>query len=239
MEKSRNIKILSIVALVLAICALTLGYAAFSTTLSISSSAIVTPNEDAFSIQIIGVDDDRKFGSLTSSIGGPSSSDVTTQSAVIVNGKTPSISNMYAGFTAPGQNVVYIFKIKNTGQYNVYLQSGKLKLSEGMDNVIVCSPTAGSNVSESLMNAACNDIDVTFGIVENAEDPDTRSIIKTYRNIYNEVGTDKYSLTKFLTEPGQEMSLRISIEYKDNGNIADGAFDVNIAGFEFEFSTVN
>ena len=50
MEHNRKIKILSIVALVLAISAMTLGFAAFSTTLNISSSASVTPNSGDFSV---------------------------------------------------------------------------------------------------------------------------------------------------------------------------------------------
>ena len=50
MEKERHIKILSIIALVLAIAGMSLGFAAFSTTLNISSSASVTPNSDNFNI---------------------------------------------------------------------------------------------------------------------------------------------------------------------------------------------
>ena len=52
MEKTRQIKILSIVALVVAIAGMTLGFAAFSTTLSISSSATVTPNSDDFKVVV-------------------------------------------------------------------------------------------------------------------------------------------------------------------------------------------
>ncbi|MBQ3511969.1 MAG: hypothetical protein IJA30_06735 [Bacilli bacterium] len=48
MEKERQIKLLSIIALVVAITGMTLGFAAFSTTLNISSSATVTPNSEDF-----------------------------------------------------------------------------------------------------------------------------------------------------------------------------------------------
>ena len=51
MEKNRKFKILSIVLLVMAIAGMTLGFAAFSTTLSISSSASVTPNRDSFGVK--------------------------------------------------------------------------------------------------------------------------------------------------------------------------------------------
>lgn len=58
MEKQRQMKLLSIVALVVAIIGMTLGFAAFSTTLSISSSATVTPNSEDFKISLYGMNDE-------------------------------------------------------------------------------------------------------------------------------------------------------------------------------------
>ena len=50
MERQRQIKILSIIALVVAIVGMSLGFAAFSTTLNISSSASVTPDSEDFKV---------------------------------------------------------------------------------------------------------------------------------------------------------------------------------------------
>ena len=58
MEKTRQIKLLSIVLLVIAITGMTLGFAAFSTTLSISSSATVTPNSEDFKVVMLGSETD-------------------------------------------------------------------------------------------------------------------------------------------------------------------------------------
>ena len=55
MEKQRQMKLLSIVTLVVAIIGMTLGFAAFSTTLSISSSATVTPTSEDFKISLYNV----------------------------------------------------------------------------------------------------------------------------------------------------------------------------------------
>ena len=63
MEKNRQIKILSIVALVLAIAGMSLGFAAFSSTLTISSSATVTPNSNDFKVVVYGLKNYDDFNS--------------------------------------------------------------------------------------------------------------------------------------------------------------------------------
>ena len=50
MSSYRKTKVLTIIALVIAIVTLGVGFAAFSTTLNISSSASVSPSSDNFSI---------------------------------------------------------------------------------------------------------------------------------------------------------------------------------------------
>lgn len=61
MERDRKIRMLSIVALVLAITGMSLGFAAFSSTLTISSSATVTPNSDDFKIKVYGYNEKKGF----------------------------------------------------------------------------------------------------------------------------------------------------------------------------------
>lgn len=58
MEKDRQVKVLSIIALLVAVVGMSLGFAAFSVTLNISSSATVKPSSDNFKLQIYG------FGTL-------------------------------------------------------------------------------------------------------------------------------------------------------------------------------
>ena len=56
MERNRQTKVIAIVALCVAVVGLTLGFAAFSNTLTISSSATVTPNESDFKLTVYGID---------------------------------------------------------------------------------------------------------------------------------------------------------------------------------------
>ena len=57
MEKSQRTKILTIIVLAIGVIAMSLGFAAFSVNLNVSSSATVTPNEEDFKIKIYGVKD--------------------------------------------------------------------------------------------------------------------------------------------------------------------------------------
>ena len=50
MERTRSIKALSIVALIVAVVGLAIGFAAFSTSLKISQSATVKPSDESFNV---------------------------------------------------------------------------------------------------------------------------------------------------------------------------------------------
>ena len=55
MRKNQKQKIMAIVALCISVLGLTLGFAAFSNTLTISSSATVTPDSKDFKLVLYGV----------------------------------------------------------------------------------------------------------------------------------------------------------------------------------------
>lgn len=239
MEKSRSIKVMSIIALVVAIVGMSLGFAAFSTTLNISSSAMVTPNEDDFSIEILGQDENEEFFSLNSSFGFADNGAVAS-SAKITNGKTPYIGDINIGFSEPGQTVTYSFMIKNTGKYMTYLKSGKIKLLDGMGDVIECSTSESSNVSKELMDAACDAIDIRLILIREPENPDSYFGNVSLRDVFSIVGTDPSSFgSSFFIEPSGEMAMSLVVIYNSNGARADGDFEVKLASCELEFSTTS
>ena len=145
MEKHRQIKMLSIIALVIAIVGMSLGFAAFSTTLSISSGASVTPSSEdfkvVFSSSSTGVETDMIY---------PSDDEVLATPAK-VNGT--SLSDIHVTLTEPGQVVFYQFYIYNAGEYDAYIDS--VNFGEK-----VC--TAGDGTSDALVQAACDDIFLTL-----------------------------------------------------------------------------
>ena len=117
MEKNRGSKIIAIVALVVAVFGLTLGFAAFSNTLVISSSATVTPSSDTFKVNFSSSDTALETNNITgvATVGTP------TVGEAKISGTT--ISDLTAGFTEPGQTVTYTFYARNTGDYNAKVQT--------------------------------------------------------------------------------------------------------------------
>ena len=121
MEKQRQKKFMIILALVLTISGLTIGFAAFTSVLSISSSATITPDDSTFSVKF-----STKQDSLDESEVVPSSkSDGLETTNGIINNTlaNPTISNLSASFTAPGQYAEYTFYARNEGEYRAFLNS--------------------------------------------------------------------------------------------------------------------
>ena len=234
MERNIQIKILSIIALVLAITGMSLGFAAFSSTLNISSSATVTPNSDDFKIDFLGIDSNGEFTS-SNSIYPITGTGATGSIATIVNGKSATISNMKASFTEPGQYVEYQYRTYNSGLYDAYFRSWQFRLLSGMSNVIECVPSANSDVSEELLNKACEDIDVRYHIFSSYGN----TFMDGYaRYNFDYVGTSVVDLGGHYTAaPGDYFTVRVVIEYAADGERADGDFEVKIADLLSEYGT--
>ena len=234
MEKSRKVKMLSIVALVLAITGMSLGFAAFSSTLTISSSATVTPNEEDFSISFLGTDENGEFTSSTLIY--PLLEDGATGSvATLTGGKSASISNMNVSFTEPGQSVTYAYMSLNTGKYDAYFKSWQFRLLSGMSDVIECVPATNSEVTEELMYNACEDIDIRYQLLSSNEN----TLMDGYaRENFAVAGTSVVNLGRdFVVTPGDYGIMVITIEYAGNGDRADGDFEVKIADIIGEYGT--
>ena len=96
--KNKTFKIISIVALLLGIVGITLGYAAFSSTLKIESSAEVAPNESSFNVDFSSSNTSVVEEDITPAL----NTNVTGFSATnaeIDNTTNPVISNLHATFT--------------------------------------------------------------------------------------------------------------------------------------------
>ena len=136
MNKTRQIKILSIIALVLAITGMTLGFAAFATTLSISSSATVTPSSEDFKINIYGVKDQQSLNEFLnnnyqfedvylSSTNGVALANNADSVVATINNSTHTISGLKALFDNKSGDVSYIFVIKNEAKYDAFFPTTK------------------------------------------------------------------------------------------------------------------
>ena len=119
MEKGRRSKSLFILVLSLLLLATTIGFAAFSANLNISSSATVTPNEEDFKLLVSGSNIDPNVNIVNPEIVG----DATADDITINNSKNSSSTSINVNFTEPGQSVAYLFYLHNVGQYDAFLNT--------------------------------------------------------------------------------------------------------------------
>ena len=209
MEHNRKQKLLMIVALIVGIASLSVGFAAFSVSLNISSSASVTPNSDTFSVKFSTSKDNLVEGAVV-----PSSNayNLVTTNGVINNGVIPMISGLSTIFTEPGQVAVYTVYARNEGEYTAYLNNVNFIGNK------VCTAEAGTN--DSLVQSACNDIHVRV-IVDN--------------KLYNETTP----ITGHSLEKNTADTILIVLEYVGSGARADGAFKITFPDIALVYSTID
>ena len=222
MEKQRNIKILSIVALVLAIAGMSLGFAAFSATLNISSATSVSPNSSDFNVvfcneSILGYCEDKYWNYFIAC--SPSGGAECNSSATIDD---LHLTDLTAKFTEPNQKVNYMFDVQNLGQYDAYLRGVTYNpLDNGSYIKCTASTNDSTTATDSLVRAACEGIKVT---------------VKVGGIIYD-LGTTNISGHKLSKQTTEEVNF--IIEYESGSPLADGPFNVEIADIKFDYSTMD
>ena len=151
MSSYRKTKVLTIIALVIAIVTLGVGFAAFSTTLNISSSASVSPSSDNFSIGFYANKSQSSNSTVTIF---PSMSTDSLGSSIDIIGGSKTLSGLEAHFLKPGDVVTYDVVIKNDGEYDAYLNS--VNMSQNATCV------AEDEATHSLVQSACEGIKIAF-----------------------------------------------------------------------------
>lgn len=221
MEKQRHMKILFVVALVLAVCALTLGYAAFSTTLSISSNATVNPSDSDFSVKIYGfntykdwydcmINNELNLDTINSEFVIPHTPAVGNNG--VIDNTNHRVSGIKASFTEP-YFAEYHMAVRNEGKYTAYLPVSVLADFNNGATPVSCQGEAGA--TPALVEQACSTITV-----------------QTY---FNHISTDG---DYYVLAAGDYavFSIKISL-IPDAGKYADGPFTAALPEIELPFST--
>lgn len=210
-EKDRKIKIICIISLVVAVFGMTLGFAAFSSVLKISSNAWVTPSSDNFKIRFVGVDGDNVVKVVGDNTVGH------TEGIISSDGLT--ISNLAVSFSEPGDYVEFETYIENAGTYDAYIKSANMDNIAGLNSKKKCVAVDDSEVSQELLDAACEDI--AFGF-----------------SLYDEEGnmlTPDFFGAKLA--PGKKHYLVLVFKYDTNGTRVDGEFEVIFGDAHLEYTT--
>ncbi len=109
MEKDRKTKVLAVIAIIVAVISLTIGFAAFSTSLSIEGTGDVKASswkvrfENLQTVQTVGT--------------------AVETTAPTINTNDTTISNFDVSFTTPGDSVSYTFDIANKGTFDAEITS--------------------------------------------------------------------------------------------------------------------
>ena len=220
-KDNRNVKIIAIAALLVAVIGVSIGFAAFTRTLTIEAGANVTPTDD-FNVVF-----SKSNSSVTTEGGVDASSktpsNLTTSTAVIANDATggPKISNLHATFTQPGQSATYTFYAYNDSSYGAYLT-----------NIIFtpaatkCTASTGSTVTSALMTSACSDISIKVSV-------------GTDTNTANVSASKSVSGHALAAGAAELVTVVISYDQVSGQTLADGAFDVDFGTIQLKYKTVD
>lgn len=215
MERDRGTKIIAIVALCVAIVGLSVGFAAFSSNLTINSSAKVTPNASDFDVNF----STSNTSELDGTVNGVGTNSATAEDATIDNSDAPTITGLKANFTEPGQTVTYSFYAHNAGKYVAYLNNVTYSNVSGKTATKVC--TAGIGTDATMVEAACNGIKVSV-----------------------KVGSDTYtgskdSITNHSLAIDAYEEVVVTIEYASSATRADGDFEVAFGDIVLTYDSVD
>ena len=229
MENERSSKVVAIVALCVGVVGLSLGFAAFSSTLTISSSAGVKPNSETFNVDFSTTDATGADVEITTDPVVPTKNpdSIEAANATIDNVDEPTITGLKANFTAPGQSVTYTFYAHNAGEYEAFLNSILInETSEGSGKTKICtaSPQSESNpnpANQDLVDDACEAISLSIKVGDEAV---------TNTSIPSITG---HSLAQDTSE-----LVTVTIDYAVDGPRADGNFSVAFGDITLVYDSV-
>lgn len=214
MGDNKGYKILAVLALVVGVVGVTLGYAAFSNTLTITSSAEVHPDASKFNVDFSSSSSAVQTSAITPTLSPNNVTGFTATNGTIDNTNDPTITNLSATFTEPGQSATYEFYAFNAGEYIAYLNSIVFSGTK------TC--TAASGTTQSLVDAACPGIKLSVQVgSENATETSMASITG-------------HTLAKNTGE-----LVTVVISYEANSAIADGNFTVTFPNVVLTYASAD
>ncbi|MBQ9071546.1 MAG: hypothetical protein IJY25_00105, partial [Bacilli bacterium] len=185
-----------------------------SSSLLIKSSLSVDPDSSTFSVVFSSSSTALETNAITPTV---NPTTLTATKATIDNSGTyPTIENLSATFTEPGDSVSYTFYARNTGKYDAYLTSIVFQnLEIGVFKNCIAMP----GTSETLVASACNSISATVTVGSESATSTT-------------LGIEDHELLQ-----GNSETVTITLSYGSNGTRADGPFEVNFGNIYLTYGT--
>ncbi len=212
-NNNRYSKYIALVALLISIVGVSLGFAAYSNTVQIKARAEVRPTTPDYEGGILSTDPDSpEEGPVTPTTTGGATAEAADLSE-------EGIENIVVHFTAPGQSATYSFYGYNNSEFVSYLNDVTL----GSKTCTAAANLDGSTTTQAYINEACNDIVMTIAVGGNGDD---------FTDSDHDV--NGHSLASGASEP-----IAVTIEYLSGGAVADGNFDVSFGTSTLTYGTVD
>ena len=238
MEKNRSSKMFIIAILLIVTLGVSIGFAAFSQNLTISSKARVKPNNNMyiyFASQNTKVNDQIVADPVPAT---PTQYDLVegqeiVHKAIIDNTyaseQSPKITDLRADFTEPGQSVTYSFYVYNAWEYDAYLKNitiSDTKQCTAKEGTLSNDATTAAEQNAKIQNA-CEGITVSVRVGNDT------AVSTTTNDISNHVlAAEGNGNTGF--EPVQ-----VTIAYAAGSSVADTDFDVTFGDITLNYSSQN
>ncbi len=224
MEKDRNARIIAIVALVLAVAGVSIGFAVLSTNLTIEPiDASVKANNDLFTVYFSSSPSEYTHGEISAELD-PSESKDFSGNTITVEDKSTTLKGIGGTFTAPGQSITYHLGVSNQSKLTAYLHEiyienyGRADCTAVEDN--------GNPIDASELDEICNDIDIYIDLENFGHSASKYSTDSGASNIKNAY-----------LEPGETKSVDVTITYDGYATPATGDFKATFGEIEFIFTT--
>jgi len=212
----KNKQGLTIAALIIAIVGLSIGFAAFSNTLTISSSASVSPDDSAMNVVWSSSSSSAGTNAIEPTKDPNNVANFTATNATITGEDFRTLNNVSAAFTAPGQTVTYNLHVFNAGSYTAYLTN----LAFGNKTcAAIPQQNASDTATGTLVQEACKGISISV-------------------TIGTETLTSSGSLNNQAIAPNASVQARVVITYSEGSSYVDGPMSVTFGNITFNASTV-
>lgn len=232
MKKNKQLRLLAILALFVSVVGLTLGFAAFSNTLTIRSGASVKPNDSDFKLVLYGMPDivrssnfniDLSLFTSTTAIG-PVVGYKEDGTVGVLDNDNLAIKNITAKFEGPDEDplVDYFFLLKNEGEYDAYMNVNNLQMPAH-----TC--TADEETTDSLVQEACKGLSFNMAIAGYVK-KNSSQISTDITEFMDASGNVKIGI-------GEALVSAIQIHYRYGSARADGPFTAKWENLELDFST--
>ncbi len=219
MEKDRRFRVISVVALVLAIAGISIGFAAFSRDLEIDTITGNINPADTFDVRFGKTTGTQTTGTITGTGTGSATGTATIDTGGL-------ITNIVANFVNPGDSVVFNFFATNNSTFIAYLNSINF-----VENAPVCAATAENGASSTTVSSICDDFEISINVGGESE---------TTASNYTDVATiTGNSIAKKVDSTMYSAPITLTLTYKSTGDYADGGVTVTFGSIVLTYSTVD